>query len=74
MDWFGASLSLLGWFLMARHRNKALPVLLTANCAWIAWAAPLHIWSLAALQVCFIILNIRALQEWKKEVAPSKPN
>jgi hypothetical protein len=70
MDWLGVCLSLLGWFLMARHRFLALAVLLAANGAWIAWAAPLHVWSLVTLQLCFIVLNIRALREWKKELIP----
>jgi hypothetical protein len=68
IDWLAVCLSLLGWFLMARHRFSALTVLLAANCAWIAWAFPLHVWSLVTLQLCFIALNIRAITVWRREL------
>ena len=66
MDWVGVFLSLLGWFLMAKHRHMAMVVLLAANLVWVIWAVPLHVWSLVTLQVCFMVLNIRTILEWSK--------
>lgn len=67
VSWAGTALSLIGWFLMAKHRMLALLVLIAANIAWIFFAVPSHIWSLAVLQACFIILNLRTIRQWRTE-------
>jgi hypothetical protein len=66
-SWTGTVLSLVGWFLMAKHRMLALVVLIAANIAWIVFAIPSHIWSLAVLQACFVLLNLRTIRQWKAE-------
>ncbi len=68
VDWLATGLSLLGWYLMADHRVRALFVLMAANIAWGFWASTLQHWSLLLLQVCFMVFNLRTLRAWRREV------
>ncbi|QQR98872.1 MAG: nicotinamide mononucleotide transporter [Sphingobacteriales bacterium] len=72
-DWIGVCFSLLGWYLMSKHRFKGLLVLFIANILWIIFGIQEKLYSLVFLQVSFIVLNIKTNIDWYN-IEKSKPS
>lgn len=66
-SWLCASISLVGSFLLAKHRRAAIVILLVASLTWIGWAAYNRIWSLVVLNSVFVGLNARVVYCWYRE-------
>lgn len=65
MDWLGVMTSVAGWYLMPKRREYAMVVFLFGNASWITWAVMMNVWSILALQVIFVVLNVRTLYLWR---------
>lgn len=64
IDWLGSTLSLSGWFIMARNKFIALLVLICANAIWFGWSLQKDVLSLSIASFIFILLNIRTTYTW----------
>ena len=64
MDWIGAAINLIGWFIMPNHRLRATGIFLIGNIVWISWGFDRATWSIVILQGFFIFLNVRAIYMW----------
>jgi len=67
IDWIAAALNIIGMFVLPRRRMVAMYVFLLGNVAYIAWALQQHVWSIIALQVILVALNIRTIIIWRKD-------
>lgn len=60
MDWIGAGINLVGWYLMPKNQLTAIVIFLVSNIFWISWGLSEGAWSVVIVQLCFMVLNIRA--------------
>lgn len=65
MDWIGAALNVLGLFLLADHKLKAMYVYTLSSVAFIVWGVWTQTWSIVALQSVLLILNVRVIVKWR---------
>lgn len=65
MDWIGAVLNVVGLYLLANHKLKAMYVYLLSSTAFIVWGTLTETWSIVALQLILLTLNIRVIVKWR---------
>ncbi len=65
MDWIGAVLNVVGLYLLANYRLKAMYVYLLSSASFIIWGTLNETWSIVALQVILLILNLRVIIKWR---------
>lgn len=65
MDWVGAVLNIVGLFLLADHRLKAMYVYLLSSISFIVWGTLTETWSIVALQAVLLTLNLRVIIKWR---------
>ena len=68
MDWIGAAINLIGWYIMPKNRLIATCIFLVSNMLWISWGIGHTTWSIVIVEVCFFYLNIRAVLIWKSPI------
>jgi hypothetical protein len=65
MDWIGAAINVIGWYIMPKNRLAATCIFLIGNIFWISWGIGHSTWSIIVLQGFFVLLNIRAVLIWQ---------
>lgn len=70
MDWIGAAINVIGWYVMPKNRLAATCIFLISNIVWISWGIGHTTWSIVILQGCFVFLNIRAVLIWQESTYP----
>lgn len=67
MDWIAVLFNIIGLWLLAKHPLQAMYVYIASSTAFLVWAIYNKTWSIAALQVVLIVLNVRVIIHWRKK-------
>lgn len=66
MDWVASGLTILGTWLMAKHRLTAMYVYMASSIVFAVWALSIRSWAVLILQFVLIGLNVRTILVWRK--------
>jgi hypothetical protein len=67
MDWIAVLLNVAGLWLLAKHPLRAMYVYVASSTAFLIWAIYARVWSIVALQVLLLVLNVRVVLMWRKK-------
>ena len=74
LSWGGFATTLLGVWLVARHRIEGWLWAAFSEVLWMSWAAIVGGWALFALSASLTVLNLHGFAHWMKlrsaEVSP----
>ena len=67
ISWIGMAASLLRAYMLANNRMAAIKFSVLLDLWWVMWAVLTQTYALLALNVIYVVLDVRSIWCWSKE-------